>query len=118
MAGLNLLTSINQGCLNDIIVLVINFFMLFRYLLCAFLFVHTLQAQTYTLKGKIVGHDGKPLVMAHILLSYNRDTIAWVAADANGFFTISYAENKTYDCKVTGVHHRPYFGKVYPAETP
>ena len=66
--------------------------------------------QESVISGKLLGHDGKPMAMAHVHLikATSPKPIASVEASKEGNFTISTKEKGLFFLHCTGVHHMEY----------
>ncbi|MDX1943720.1 MAG: TlpA disulfide reductase family protein [Saprospiraceae bacterium] len=67
------------------------------------------------LKGRILGHNGKPLPLAHayLFIEDQRDILQSVQADASGYFILPIEETGNYRIILTGLHHKPFRGNFY-----
>lgn len=88
-----------------------------RYLLSSILvlsvcLVTDQQVNSAVLTGTLLGHDGKPMLAAHVHVarltgSLNPQPLLTVAADSEGRFELTNDSTAQFLIMFTGVHHRP-----------
>ena len=84
-------------------------------LLCVFAAFSVAQ-DVSLLEGKLLGHDGKPMVLANLTLlktQYDRDPLQSVEADKDGHFSMKIEGFGVYTLLVSGVHHEAEYHKIY-----
>lgn len=63
--------------------------------------------QQATLRGKVLGADGKPMALAHVRISRYDNFVVPIVPDKDGSFFCPLKERGGYDIRVTGTSHQP-----------